>query len=57
LGNGLIVKIVFLCLLIKMLSIAVDEELLVLVGKSTVLYKLYDARRESDLCLLLVLVR
>jgi hypothetical protein len=51
------VKIVFLYLSIKMLSIAIDEELLVLVGKSTVLYKLYDARRESNLCLLLDLVR
>jgi hypothetical protein len=42
------VKVVFLCLSIKMLSIAVDEQLLVLVGKSTVLYKLNDARRESN---------
>jgi hypothetical protein len=42
------VNIVFLCLSIKMLSIVVDEQLLVLVGKSTVLYKSYDARRESN---------
>jgi hypothetical protein len=33
---------------IKMLSIAVDERLLILVGKSTILYKPYDAKRESS---------
>jgi hypothetical protein len=32
----------------KMLSISVDEQLLILVGKSTVVYKLYDAKRESN---------
>jgi hypothetical protein len=37
------VKVVFLDLSIEMLSIVVDEQLLTLVGKSTVLYKLYDA--------------
>ena len=36
LGNGLMVKLVFLNLSIKMLTIAVDEQLLILVGKSTV---------------------
>ena len=32
----------------KMLSIAVDEWLLILVGKSKMLYRLYDAKRESN---------
>jgi hypothetical protein len=43
LSNGLMVKLEFLYLSIKMLSIAVDERLLILVGKSTILYK-----RESN---------
>jgi hypothetical protein len=42
------VKVVFLNLSIKMLSIAVDEQLLTLFGKSTILYKLYDVKRESN---------
>jgi hypothetical protein len=41
-------KLVFLYLLMKILSNAVDEQLLILVGKSTVLYKSYDAKRESN---------
>jgi len=53
----LMVKLVFLNLSIKMLSIAVDEQLLILVGKSTVLYKSYDSNRESNWSLLLVLSR
>jgi len=44
----LMVKLVFLNLSIKMLSIAVDEQLLILVGKSTVLYKSYDSNREYN---------
>jgi len=51
------VKFVFLNLLMKMLSITVDEQLLILVRKSTVLNKSYDANRESYLNLLLVLAR
>jgi len=51
------VKLVFLNLSIKMLSIAVDEQLLILAGKSTVLYKSYDSNRESNWSLLLVLSR
>ena len=43
LGNGLMVKLEFLYLSTKILSIAVDEQLLILVGKST-----YDAKRESN---------
>jgi hypothetical protein len=31
-----------------MLSIAIDEQLLILVGKSTVLNKSYDTNRESN---------
>jgi hypothetical protein len=46
-GNRLMVKLVFLNLSMKMLSIAVDEQLLILAGKSTVLYKSHDANRES----------
>jgi hypothetical protein len=42
------VKFVFLNLSMKMLSIAVDEPLLILVGKSTILYKSYDANREYN---------
>ena len=56
-GSGLMVKLVFLNMSMKMLSIAVDEQLLILVGKSTILYKSYDANRESNLSLLLVLSR
>jgi hypothetical protein len=47
-GNGLIEKLVFLYLSMKILSIAVDEESLILVGKPTVLYRSYDARRETN---------
>jgi len=43
LGNGLMVKLEFLYLSTKILSIAVDEQLLILVGKSTMLYRSYDA--------------
>jgi len=42
------VKLVFLNLSMEMLSIAGDEQLLILVGKSTVLNKSYDANRESN---------
>jgi hypothetical protein len=42
------VKFVFLNLSMKMLSIAVDEQLLILDGKSTVLYKSYDANRKTN---------
>jgi hypothetical protein len=41
-------KLVFLYLSMKILSIVVDEQLLTLVGKSTVLYKSYDAKRECN---------
>jgi hypothetical protein len=36
-GNGSMVKLVFFNLSAKMLSFAVDEQLLILAGKSTVL--------------------
>jgi len=39
---------IFLDVSMKMLSIAVDEQLLIHVGKSTVLYKSYDANMESN---------
>ena len=42
------VKLVFLNLSMKILSIAVYEQSLILVGKSTVLYKSYDANGESN---------
>ena len=48
LGNGLIVKLIFFNLSMKMLSIAVDEQVLILIGKSTLLYKSYDTNRESN---------
>ena len=48
LDNGLMVKLVFLNLSIKMLLIAVDEQLLILVGKLRALYKSYDNNRESN---------
>jgi len=48
LGIGLMVKLVFLNLFMKILSIAVYEPLLILVGKSTILYKSFDANRESN---------
>ena len=41
----------------NMLSIAVDEQFLFLVGKTTKLYKPYDAKRASNCRLLLVLSR
>jgi hypothetical protein len=37
----------------KMLSIAVLETFIILVGKFTVLFKLYEANRVSNSCLLL----
>ena len=55
-GNGLIVNAVFWFLSMK-ISIAVDEQLLILVRKSAVVYKSYDAKRESICNLLLVLTR
>jgi len=57
LGNELIVKLGFLYLSIKILSVAVDEELSILVGKSKMLCKPYDARRASNCHLFLVLSR
>ena len=46
-GTGLDKKSVLMLLLRKMLSIAVDERFVVLVGKSIVLNRLYEAKRES----------
>jgi hypothetical protein len=42
------VKLVFLNISVKTLLIAADKQLLILAGKSTVLYKSYDANRESN---------
>jgi hypothetical protein len=41
-------KLVFLYLSMKILSTAVDDRLLIVAEKSTVLYKSYDAKRESN---------
>jgi hypothetical protein len=57
LGSSLMVKLVLLNIPMKILSIAVDEQLLILAGKSTILYKSYDAHREYNWSLLLVLSR
>jgi hypothetical protein len=50
-------NLVFLYLSMEMLSVALGEQLLILVGKSTVLYKTYDAKREYNSNLLLVFSR
>jgi len=48
LGNGLMESWFYLYLSMKILSVAVDELLLILVGKSTGPYKSYDAKREPN---------
>ena len=47
-GKCFALQMEFLYMSMKMLSIAVDKWLLILVGKSTMLYRLYDAKRESN---------
>ena len=51
-GSGVMVQLVFLSMAMNMLSIAVDEELLILVGKSAILYSSYDANRVIQVCYL-----
>jgi hypothetical protein len=51
-GTGLMLKLVFVNISMRMLLIAVDEQLLNAVGKSTILYKLYDDNTVSNWSLL-----
>jgi hypothetical protein len=57
LGQDWIEKSVLVVLLREILSTAVDEWFVILVGKSTVLKRLYEANRESNWSLLLLVSR